>query len=198
MTVRETTLPGVLVVERRVFRDDRGWFAEAWNQERYRDAGLDATFVQDNVSCSRRGVVRGLHAQNPHSQGKLVSVVHGEVFDVAVDVRWGSETFGKWVGRSLSESNGLQMWIPPGFAHGFVATSRHAVVSYKSTDRYAPGCEFSVRWDDPEIGVRWPVATPVLSEKDAQAPLLRDVAREQLAFPFGTDDGDPGRTGSGV
>ena len=181
MTVRETSLPGVLLLESRVYRDERGWFKEAWHEARYREAGVDATFVQDNVSYSEHGVLRGLHLQNPRPQGKLVGVLSGEVFDVAVDVRAGSATFGQWVGETLSAENGRQLWIPPGFAHGFVVTGDHAVFLYKCTDVYAPEAELSVRWDDPDIGIGWPLIEPVVSPKDAAAPSLADLTLDRLA-----------------
>ena len=186
MTVTETALPGVLLIEPRVFRDARGHFLETYNEARYREAGVDAAFVQDNVSRSARGVLRGLHAQSPNAQGKLVSTLEGEVFDVAVDARWGSPTFGRWVGYALSAENGRQLYVPAGFLHGFVVTSENALFSYKCTDYYAPAAELSVRWDDPDLGIDWPNASPTLAPKDAQAPRLRDVPSERLrAEPSG-------------
>ena len=176
MTVRETPLPGLLVIEPIRHGDARGYFAETYRADRYTTAGIAATFVQDNLSRSARGTLRGLHAQAPpHAQAKLVHVLDGEVFDVAVDVRPESETFGQWVGETLSAENGLQLYIPPGFAHGFVVTSEAAVFSYKCTQRYAPASEVSIRWDDPEIGIDWPVASPIVSGKDAAAPPLQQV-----------------------
>jgi len=173
--VLRTELPGVLVVEPQVFGDERGFFMESFNGRRYREAGLPERFVQDNLSLSRRGVLRGLHFQHPRGQGKLVSVLRGEVFDVAVDVRRGSPTFGRWVGLSLSEENRRQLYIPPGFAHGFVVLSEAALFFYKCTEYYAPECERTVLWSDPEIGIGWPVEEPVLSEKDRKAPALREM-----------------------
>ncbi|ABG06027.1 dTDP-4-dehydrorhamnose 3,5-epimerase [Rubrobacter xylanophilus DSM 9941] len=175
MRVLRTELPGVLVVEPQVFGDERGFFMESFNGRRYREAGLPERFVQDNLSLSRRGVLRGLHFQHPRGQGKLVSVLRGEVFDVAVDVRRGSPTFGRWVGLSLSEENRRQLYIPPGFAHGFVVLSEAALFFYKCTEYYAPECERTVLWSDPEIGIGWPVEEPVLSEKDRKAPALREM-----------------------
>lgn len=175
MKVTETKLSGVLLFEPRVFRDERGFFLETWKRERYAAAGIDADFVQDNVSCSRRGVLRGLHYQNPMPQGKLVSVVQGTVFDVAVDLRADSPTLAQWVGVELSADNLHQLYIPEGFAHGFLVTSETAVVSYKCTAPYAPEHERSLRWDDPEIGIDWPIRIPNLSPKDASAPLLCNV-----------------------
>jgi dTDP-4-dehydrorhamnose 3,5-epimerase len=173
--VLETELPGVLVVEPQVFGDERGFFMESFNGRRYREAGLPERFVQDNLSLSQRGVLRGLHFQHPRGQGKLVSVLRGEVFDVAVDVRRGSPTFGRWVGLSLSEENRRQLYIPPGFAHGFVVLSEAALFFYKCTEYYAPECERTVLWSDPEIGIGWPVKEPVLSKKDREAPALREM-----------------------
>ena len=176
MTVTPTSLTDVLLIERRVFGDERGGFVEAWNAERYREAGIAETFVQDNVSYSKHGVLRGLHLQRaPHAQGKLVSVLQGEVFDVAVDVRPDSATFGQWVGETLSAENGRQLYIPPGFAHGFVVTHQDAIFAYKCTEVYAPHAEVSLRWDDPEIGIAWPVRDPKLSQKDRAAQELSAV-----------------------
>ena len=180
MTVEETALPGVLLVERRVYQDARGHFSELYHERAYRAAGLDAHFVQDNVSASGRGVLRGLHFQHPHGQGKLVSVLAGGVFDVAVDVRRGSPHFGRWVGYDLTAENGRQLWIPPGFAHGFVVVGDGATVLYKCTHFYAPESEQALCWDDPDVGIAWPVGAPVLSPKDAAAPRLRDVPAGRL------------------
>jgi len=180
MNVIETRLPGVLILEPRSFRDDRGHFAETWQRERYREAGIEGDFVQDNLSFSRHGVLRGLHFQNPLPQGKLVSVLQGEVWDVAVDVRRDSPTFAQWVGVELSGSSLRQLWIPEGFAHGFVVTGDMALFSYKCTNPYSPEFERSLRWDDPYVGIDWPIPDPVLSEKDAQAPTLRELSGEVL------------------
>lgn len=180
MNVTETPLPGVLIVEPRVFRDDRGYFLETWNQERYGAGGLPARFVQDNLSHSRKGVLRGLHYQHPNGQGKLVSVVRGEVFDVAADIRPDSPTFGRWFGVTLSDADHRALYIPPGYAHGFVVLSDEALFLYKCTEYYAPNCEASLIWDDPDLGIDWPVASPILSPKDLAAPRLKDVARERL------------------
>jgi len=179
VNVQPTELPGVLLLEPRLFHDERGHFLELWQEERYAAAGLPTRFVQDNVSRSRRGVLRGLHFQHPRSQGKLVSVLHGEVWDVAVDIRAGSPTFGRWVGYTLSAENGRQLWIPAGFAHGFVATSPEAVFAYKCTERYHAADEATVRWDDPELAIDWPVEAPIVSAKDAEGVLLRDLAPER-------------------
>lgn len=181
MRVLDTRLPGVVVVEPKVFRDERGSFLESWSLQRYRDAGLPAEFVQDNVSVSRRGVLRGLHYQEPNPQGKLVSVLRGEVFDVAVDIRVGSPTFGRWVGYLLSEENARQLYVPEGFAHGFVVLSESATVSYKCTSYYDPASEGTVLWSDPAIGIEWPVREPILSAKDRAGRLLHEIPAE--SFP---------------
>jgi len=173
----ETELPGVVVIEPDVYADERGYFMESWNARRYRALGIAEEFVQDNLSYSGRGVLRGLHYQHPQGQGKLVSVLWGAVFDVAVDVRRGSPTFGRWVGYELSSANRRQLYIPEGFAHGFAVVSEGALFHYKCTAYYERSLEGSIRWDDPDLGIRWPVEQPVLSTKDANAPLLRDVER---------------------
>ena len=173
-------LPELLLFEPRVFRDARGFFRETYNEERYQVAGLDARFVQDNVSRSSRRVLRGLHLQHPRAQGKLVTVLDGAVFDVAVDVRPGSPTCGRWSGYTLTGENGHQLWIPPGYAHGFLVLEDDTYFAYKCTDVYSPAHELSVRWDDPAIGIEWPVAEPVLSAKDAAAPRLAEIAPERL------------------
>ena len=169
---------GVLRLEPRVFRDDRGRFVETWHSERYAALGLAGPWAQDNVSVSRRGVLRGLHAQHPTAQGKMVTVLQGRVFDVAVDIRTGSPGFGTWVGAELDGESMAALWIPPGFAHGFLVLSDEAVFAYKCTAPYDPAAEFSVRWDDPRIGIRWPGGVaPLLSAKDAMAPMLDDLQR---------------------
>ena len=175
MNVVETDLPGVLIVEPQVFGDERGFFMETWNGRRYEDAGLPGRFVQDNLSYSAHGVLRGLHFQNPQPQGKLVSVLSGEVFDVAVDIRVGSPTFGEWTGTTLSADNKRQFYVPPDFAHGFVVTSEVALFFYKCTDYYSPSSEGIVLWNDPEIGIEWPVERPTLSDRDRTAPPLREI-----------------------
>ncbi len=180
MRVTPTELPEVLVVEPRVFGDERGYFLETFQARRYAQAGIPGPFVQDNLSFSRRGVLRGLHYQHPHGQGKLVWVLQGEVFDVAVDIRRGSPTFGRWVGVWLSAENRRQVWIPPGFAHGFCVVSETALFAYKCTDYYAPEAEGTVRWDDPDLGIAWPVRDPIVSPKDAAGLRLRDVPAERL------------------
>ena len=176
MRVTATELPEVLLLEPRVFADERGAFFESYRAERYAELGVGGPFVQDNVSVSRRGVLRGLHLQNPRPQGKLVSVLRGAVLDVAVDVRVGSPTFGRVVARELSDANRHQMWIPPGFAHGFVVTSEDAIFAYKCTDVYDAASELSVRWDDPALAIAWPVRDVIVSPKDADAPTLAEAA----------------------
>lgn len=169
MKITETNINDVLLIEPRKHGDQRGFFMEIWNHRTYDEAGLPVDFVQDNHSRSTQGTLRGLHFQNPHSQGKLVRVVQGEVFDVAVDLRRSSSTFGQWTGHFLNDDNHMMMWIPPGFAHGFYVTSEHADFVYKCTDFFNPECEFTLQWDDPEIGVQWPVSDQVplqLSQKD--------------------------------
>jgi dTDP-4-dehydrorhamnose 3,5-epimerase len=180
MRVTPTELPAVLIVEPQVFGDARGFFLETWSQARYRDAGLPATFVQDNASRSARGVLRGLHFQNPKPQGKLVTVLDGEVYDVAVDIRVGSPTFGRSVGVVLSGDNKRQIYVPPGFAHGFCVTSESALFMYKCTELYAPDAEGGVIWNDPDLGISWPIEGPTLSAKDAKYPRLRDVDKSTL------------------
>jgi dTDP-4-dehydrorhamnose 3,5-epimerase len=180
MNVTRCDLEGLLIIEPKVFGDARGFFMESWNQRRYREAGLTEDFVQDNLSFSRQGALRGLHFQNPSPQGKLVSVIEGEVFDVAVDLRQSSPTFGKWHGVVLSGENHRQFFVPAGFAHGFLVTSPTALFHYKCTEFYSPKEEQTIRWDDPDIGINWPRLTPTLSEKDARGLLLRDIPRDRL------------------
>jgi dTDP-4-dehydrorhamnose 3,5-epimerase len=180
VNVTELDLPGVLLLEPKVFGDDRGFFFETWNAKRYAEAGLPATFVQDNLSYSQGGVLRGLHFQNPYPQGKLVYVLSGEVFDVAADIRVGSPTFGRWTGTTLSAENKRQLYIPEGFAHGFLVTSEAALFAYKCTALYDREADAALRWDDPEIGIEWPTDAPNLSEKDRRAPLLREMPEERL------------------
>lgn len=178
MKVTLLAIPDVLLIEPKVFGDERGFFFESYNQKAFNDAtGLDVQFVQDNHSRSARNVLRGLHYQlPPKAQGKLVRAVVGEVFDVAVDVCENSPTFGKWVGEILSADNKRQMWIPPGFAHGFLVLSEHAEFLYKTTDYYAPDAERSILWNDPGVAIAWPLnGEPVLSAKDAQSPTLRRI-----------------------
>jgi dTDP-4-dehydrorhamnose 3,5-epimerase len=175
MKVNPTALPGVLLIEPRVFGDDRGFFMETYNRLRFAEHGISDAFVQDNHSHSMKNVVRGLHFQQPNPQGKLLRVVRGAVFDVAVDIRRGSPTFGKWFGAELSADNKRQLWIPPGFAHGFWVLEDHTDVEYKCTAPYDPASERSIRFDDPAIGIEWPEGKAILSEKDRAAPLLKDA-----------------------
>ncbi|RPD87787.1 dTDP-4-dehydrorhamnose 3,5-epimerase [Luteimonas sp. 100069] len=180
MKIIETKLPGAVVIEPAVFGDARGFFFETWNAERFGQHGLPTNFVQSNVSSSAKGVLRGLHYQWPRPQGKLVSVLRGEVLDVAVDIRRGSPTFGQWEGVILSEENKRQFWIPEGFAHGFAVLSEMAVFSYLCTDVYVKEADAGVRWNDPAIGVEWQIDAPLLSDKDANAPLLADIPEDRL------------------
>lgn len=175
MHVETTALPGVLLITPKVFRDARGFFIETYHEERYRAAGVDARFVQDNHSQSGQGTLRGLHAQLKRPQAKLVRCVEGSIWDVAVDVRVGSPTFGRWVGAELSAETGQQIYVPPGFVHGFAVLSPSAQVEYKCSDFYAADDQLAVRWDDPDLGVEWPVRNPLLSDKDRAAPLLKDL-----------------------
>lgn len=175
MKVTSLDLPGVLLIEPRVFPDQRGFFIETYQAKQYRDMGIDLPFVQDNHSRSVKGTLRGLHYQLRHPQGKLVRVLHGIVFDVAADVRRGSPTFGKWVGTILSDENRRQLYVPPGYAHGFCVLSDTVDFLYKCTDYYTPGDEFGVVWNDPTINVDWPLRDALLSDKDAALPLLRDA-----------------------
>jgi dTDP-4-dehydrorhamnose 3,5-epimerase len=172
----ETTLPGVLLVEPKLHGDSRGFFMETWQSARYGAGGMPAGFVQDNLSRSVKGTLRGLHFQEPFAQGKLVFCVRGAVFDVAVDVRRGSPAFGRWFGAELSDDNRRQMWVPPGFAHGFCVLSESADFVYKCTELYHPETERGVAWNDPEIGIEWPIADPILSPRDREAPRLREAA----------------------
>jgi dTDP-4-dehydrorhamnose 3,5-epimerase len=180
MKVIETGLPGCLVIEPQVFGDDRGYFFESFNNDKLASHGLRPVFVQGNVSSSCRGVLRGLHYQWPKPQGKYVSVVEGEVWDVAVDIRRGSPDFGRWAAVHLSADNKRHFWIPEGFAHGFVTLSERAVFSYLCTETYDRDADAGIRWDDPKLAIDWPVSTPLLSDKDARAPLLGDVSDERL------------------
>jgi dTDP-4-dehydrorhamnose 3,5-epimerase len=180
MNVIETKLPGALIVEPKVFGDERGFFMETWHADRYGEAGIPRHFVQDNLSFSRRGVLRGLHFQHPDQQGKLVYVLQGEVYDVAVDIRVGSPTFGEWVAATLSSENKRQLYVPEGFAHGFLVTSDVALFAYKCTAKYNAKAEAVVLWNDPKIGIEWPVDAPVLSEKDRAALPLGEMPVERL------------------
>lgn len=181
MEVKKTAIEGALIIEPKVFGDERGFFLETFSAKRYRDAGIPLDFVQDNLSFSKRGVLRGLHFQNPHAQGKLVSAPRGEVYDVAVDIRKGSPTFGKWVGVHLSGENQRQFWVPPGLAHGFVVLSEMALFSYKCTDYYSPTTEHCLKWDDPALGIEWPKVEGLqLSAKDQLGLPLSALKPETL------------------
>lgn len=172
MNVIETSLPGVLIIEPRVFEDERGFFVETWHRDRYHGAGLPEQFLQDNHARSQPGVLRGLHYQLEFPQGKLVRCVRGAIFDVAVDVRKGSPSFGNWVGVELTEANKRQLWVPPGFAHGYCVPTMESEVEYKCTELYHPEDESGVMWNDPAIGIAWPLPAPLISSKDsAYAPL---------------------------
>jgi dTDP-4-dehydrorhamnose 3,5-epimerase len=175
VNVRETSLPGVLVFEPVVHRDPRGFFLETWRENSYRDAGIEAPFVQDNQSRSTLGTLRGLHAQVRNPQGKLVRAIEGEIFDVAVDIRPGSPTYRRWVGERLDADNFRQLWVPPGFAHGFCVVSALVHVEYKCTAFYDPADEVSIAWDDPEIGIEWPIEEPMVSAKDKRAQRLKEM-----------------------
>lgn len=177
MKFTPTAIPDVVLIEPQVFADERGFFMETWQRRKFAEAGIDVDFVQDNHSRSVKGTLRGLHYQlPPHAQGKLVRVTVGEVFDVAVDIRRGSPTFGRWVGEYLSAENKRMLWIPPGFAHGFYVTSDVAEFQYKCTDYYAPECERCIRWDDPQLAIAWPLAgEPLVSAKDAAGVRLADA-----------------------
>ena len=177
MNIIETDIEGLLIIEPRVFGDERGFFMETWNEGAFKEVGLDLGFVQDNHSRSQKGVLRGLHFQNPGPQGKLVRVTNGAVFDVAVDLREGSPTFGKWSGVELSAENKRMFWVPEGFAHGFLTLADDTDFLYKCTAPYAPHSEHTLAWDDPAVGIDWPVADldPTISEKDARGLALADV-----------------------
>ena len=176
----ELELPGVILVEPQVFRDDRGFFLESYHGEKYARAGIIDPFVQDNHSHSKRGTLRGLHYQLKSPQGKLIYVVNGSIFDVAVDIRKGSPDFGKWVGVSLSSENRRQLYVPGGFAHGFCVLSDDVDVIYKCTDFYAPDDEYGILWSDEDLGVRWPLQNPILSAKDNRNPKLADIPKGNL------------------
>jgi dTDP-4-dehydrorhamnose 3,5-epimerase len=180
MKVTHLKLDGAMVFEPKIFGDERGFFMETWNYERYKEAGLDVKFVQSNLSKSGKGVLRGLHFQNPHPQGKLVQILTGEVFDVAVDIRQGSPTFGQWHGETLTGDNHKQFYIPEGFAHGFCVLSEIAIFSYMCTNVYHAAADTSLLWNDPQIGIKWPIDVPLLSEKDKNAPTLAIIETEKL------------------
>jgi dTDP-4-dehydrorhamnose 3,5-epimerase len=180
MNIIKTKLQTVLILEPKVFSDERGYFLETWNSKRYEDAGISGPFVQDNISSSKKGVLRGLHYQYPQSQGKLIQVLSGEVIDVAVDIRVGSPTYGQWISEMLSETNHKQMYIPPGFAHGYCVTSETAIFAYKCNEFYNPATEHGIIWNDPELNIDWSVKEPILSTKDKNYSKLKDVAPDML------------------
>jgi dTDP-4-dehydrorhamnose 3,5-epimerase len=174
----DTTIKGLTILIPRVFKDARGSFVETWNYKTLKNLGIDETFVQDNQSISSKGTLRGIHFQKKHPQGKLVKVVQGEVFDVAVDLRTGSSTYGQWAGEKLSSENNKQLWIPPGFGHAFYTLSDTAIFTYRCTDYYYPDDQHCLRWDDPDLNIEWPLdsnSEVVLSEKDEKAPLFQTL-----------------------
>jgi dTDP-4-dehydrorhamnose 3,5-epimerase len=180
MKIIETELDGVLIIEPDVFNDTRGYFLETYQKTRYKNAGIKVNFVQDNLSFSQKNTLRGLHYQHPQDQVKLVTILSGKVFDVAVDIRRGSPTFGKCVGTVLSDENKRQMFVPQGFAHGFCVLSETVLFQYKCSDYYAPECEGGVAWNDPDLGIDWKVREPILSVKDEKFPRLRDIPAGKL------------------
>ena len=180
MEISTTEFPGLVLIKPKIFGDARGYFYESWNKERYESAGITEDFVQDNVSFSSRGVLRGLHYQKPYTQGKLVSVLMGEVWDVVVDLRRSSPAFGKWQGFTLTGEHKEQLYVPRGFAHGFCVLSETALFQYKCTDRYSPESERGIMWNDPTLAIPWPVRAPVISEKDTKHPHFKDLKDELL------------------
>lgn len=180
MNISYAQIPEIILVEPRLFKDDRGYFLETYQQERYSAHGIPGGFVQDNLSVSHQGVVRGLHYQLQHPQGKLIMVLQGEVVDLVVDIRLGSPNFGQWTKNTLSAANHRQLYVPPGFAHGFFVTSPAAVVLYKVTDYYQPGDEYGIFWNDPDLNIDWPSHQAILSAKDQSFPRLREISQEVL------------------
>jgi dTDP-4-dehydrorhamnose 3,5-epimerase len=176
--IKELEIPGVLLIQPRVFSDARGSFVEMWNDKREEQAGFAPHFVQDNVAISKHAVLRGLHFQMPHEQGKYVTVAYGNIYDVAVDLRPGSASFGRWLSVELSAANGAAVYLPPGFAHGYQVLSPEAAVVYKCTDYYHADCDRGIAWNDPQLNIDWPIADPILSEKDQRAPTLDEVCRQ--------------------
>lgn len=175
MKFLETEIPGVLIIEPKLFGDKRGFLKEIYNAKRFAEAGIGLPFLQDNYTRSVKGTLRGLHYQHPKAQGKLVQAIFGRIWDVALDIRKDSPSFGKWVGVDLSEDNGRQLWVPPGFAHGFCVLSEQADIVYKCTDLYAPEHEHGIAWNDPDIGIPWPVEAPILSARDGNARRLAET-----------------------
>jgi dTDP-4-dehydrorhamnose 3,5-epimerase len=180
MKTHKTELDGVLIIEPKVFCDKRGYFIEIYQRQRYAGVGIRVDFVQDNLSFSKKRTLRGLHYQHPHDQAKLVQVIQGEVFDVVVDIRRESPTFGKWIGQHLSDENNLQIFVPEGFAHGFCVLSDATLFHYKCSDFYAPECEGGILWSDPDVAIDWPLDSPLVSEKDAGFSCLKDIAEDRL------------------
>lgn len=180
MKVIKYPLQDAILIEPSVFGDERGFFKETWHRQRYRDIGIPEEFVQDNISFSEKGVLRGIHFQNPQPQGKLIQVLQGAVFDVAVDIRFGSPTFGRWHGENLSASNHFQFYVPEGFAHGFCVVSDTALVAYKCTDFYSTDLEWTLCWDDPDLAIDWPIEYPTLSKKDSEGMRLHQFPENNL------------------
>ena len=180
MNFHKTNLPGLILIEPKVFPDNRGFFMETFQKQRYKEAGIDYEFVQDNLSYSEKGTLRGLHYQYPNSQGKLVSVVYGSVYDVSVDIRNGSPTFGDWYGVEISAENKHHLWIPPGFAHGFCVTSETAVFVYKCTDYYNQQTEHTILWNDDALSIQWPILDPIVAAKDKHGLLLSKIGGQHL------------------
>ena len=180
MKILPSSLPEILIIEPSVFQDERGFFMETYQQRRYTEAGIESIFVQDNLSRSVHGTLRGLHYQVKHAQAKLIQVIRGAIFDVAVDIRRGSPYFGQWEGVDLSDENRRQLFLPEGFAHGFCVLSESAYVLYKCTDFYAAEDEGGILWADPDLAIKWPISEPLLSEKDSQLPCLADIPPERL------------------
>ncbi len=180
MKIKRTELPGVIVIEPDSFEDPRGYFMETYQDTRYYDLGIKVRFVQDNISFSKKGVLRGLHYQYPHAQHKLVQAISGKIFDVAVDIRSGSPTYGRWTSAILSDRNRLQFFVPAGFAHGFCVLSETAHVLYKCSDYYSPHTEGGILWSDPDLKIQWPESEPLISSKDASHPLLKNIPLNRL------------------
>ncbi len=179
-TIEKTPLTGLLLVKPSVFGDERGYFFESFHKQRYKEHGIDVEFIQDNISKSQKNILRGLHFQNPKTQGKLVSALLGSIFDVAVDVRKDSKTFGKWYGIELTAENKFQLYVPRGFAHGFMVTSSEAICHYKCDEFYAPEHEFSLAWNDPGLNIDWPKGEPQLSKKDKEGRRLSEILSKDL------------------
>ena len=180
MRVKATAIPEVLIIEPDVFEDERGFFMETYHEKRYREMGIDVTFVQDNLAYSVKGTLRGLHYQYPNAQAKLIQVIQGEIFDVAVDIRAGSHTFGKWVGVKLSVTNKKQLFIPTGFAHGYCVLSDTALITYKCSTFYSPEDEKGILWNDPDLKITWPIQNPLVSDKDQKLPSVNETTPNSI------------------